>query len=397
MKKSILILIILLVCAIENRPQTDTLLNYLNEADIWKRGMALAKIKQDSLTGFIPVLEEKIFTQTEPLMIKNYLETLDVINAGEIVPITYQFIEMADGFANMHPPADPLEMKVIATEILFKRGDYSTAHYVFELADREYPFNQHSRLIVISMLGRIINELPSHENQAKEILLRALNNSPNTKVRFISLSFLSDKYGPQLIDLYITLGQSDSDWLLRLQAIKSLWAYNYLQLNGFLRDRLISDNQPELREWVGKYLQNWFGEPSDYKHLQDYLPKEPDEATKKGISLELVTFIPPKPDTLNWSGMITKLLSKTDELFQFGWIKNEETRDYYIRKPNAVKEAIENNNATAEACTIINEQLLPKAEQDLKDKLITTEGYKFLHYYTIYIKEEIEKEFGSCQ
>jgi hypothetical protein len=123
MKKQILLLVILLVCAIENKPQIDTLLNYLNDADIWKRGMALAKIKQDSLAGFTPVIEEKIFEQSEPVMIKDYLETLDALNAGEIVPITYQFIEKADDFTNMYPPADPLEMKVIATEILFKRGD----------------------------------------------------------------------------------------------------------------------------------------------------------------------------------------------------------------------------------------------------------------------------------
>ena len=397
MKKPILLLIILLVCAIENKPQVDTLLNYLNDADIWKRGMALAKIKQDNLTGFIPVLEEEIFKQSEPVMIKDFLETLDVLDAGEIVPITYQFIEMADGFADMYPPADPLEMKVIATEILFKRGDYSTAHYVFELAEREYLFNERTRLIVISMLGSIINELPSHENQAKEMLLQALNNSPNAKVRSMPLSFLSGKYGSQLIGLYVTLSQNDSDWLLRLQAIKSLRASNYIQLNGFLRDRLLSDNQPELREWVGTYLLNWFGEPSDYKYLQDYSPDEPDSATKEGISLELVTFIPPKPASLNWQEMITRLVSYTDELFQYNWIKNEKTRDYYNQKLNSVNEAIENNNPTAESCTIINEQILPQTEQDLKEQTITSEGYKFLHYYTIYIKEEIEKEFGACQ
>jgi hypothetical protein len=55
------------------------------------------------------------------------------------------------------------------------------------------------------------------------------------------------------------------------------------------------------------------------------------------------------------------------------------------------------NKAIPEVCSIIDEQILPRAEQDLKDQLITTEGNEFLHYYTIYIKEGIEKEFGSCQ
>jgi hypothetical protein len=387
MKTTFLLIIILLVCVIESRPQTDTLLNYLNDSDIWKRGMALAKIKQDNLTQFIPVLEEKIFEQSEPVMIKDFLETLDVLNASNIVQITYQFIELADDFDNMYPPADPLKMKVIATEILFKKGDYSTVDYVFELAEREYPFNERTRLIVINMLDKIINELPSHENQAKEMLLQALNNSPNAKVRFMSLSFLSQKYGSQLIDLYVTLSQVDSDWFLRLQSIKCLRAYNYQQLNGFLRDRLLSDNQPELREWVGTYLLNWFGEPSDYKYLQDYLPNEQDEATKEGISLALVTFIPQKPASLNCQEMITKLVSYTTEMFTYGWIADAKTRDYYTSTLNLLNSQIE-RRLYAEACATLNVKLLARIEADLAANKITTEGYKFLHYYCVYIKEE---------
>jgi hypothetical protein len=58
--------------------------------------------------------------------------------------------------------------------------------------------------------------------------------------------------------------------------------------------------------------------------------------------------------------------------------------------------SIKSTRKTEEACSIIDERILPQAELDLQQQLITTEGYRFLHYYTIYIKEEIEDEFGSC-
>ena len=45
---------------------------------------------------------------------------------------------------------------------------------------------------------------------------------------------------------------------------------------------------------------------------------------------------------------------------------------------------------------MIGKSIFPAMEQDLQEELITTEGYKFLFYYTIYIKEEIEEEFGAC-
>ena len=107
-------------------------------------------------------------------------------------------------------------------------------------------------------------------------------------------------------------------------------------------------------------------------------------------------FIPPKPDSLEYEALYENFIIYVDELLQYEGIKNEETRDYYIQKLNAVNEVLKNNSKSEGACAIINDQLLSKTDQDLKNQLITKEDYKFLHCYTIYIKEEIEKEFGNC-
>ncbi|MCL4279729.1 MAG: hypothetical protein KJZ60_08615, partial [Ignavibacteriaceae bacterium] len=41
-----------------------------------------------------------------------------------------------------------------------------------------------------------------------------------------------------------------------------------------------------------------------------------------------------------------------------------------------------------DACSTLNKALLVQIEKDLATNKITTEGYKFLHYYCVYIKEE---------
>jgi hypothetical protein len=83
-------------------------------------------------------------------------------------------------------------------------------------------------------------------------------------------------------------------------------------------------------------------------------------------------------------------------MFGYDWIHNQETRDYYAERLTEVYQSIENTGEISYACSIINERILPQVEQDRAEELITSEGYKFLHYYTIYIKEEIEEVYGSC-
>jgi hypothetical protein len=107
-------------------------------------------------------------------------------------------------------------------------------------------------------------------------------------------------------------------------------------------------------------------------------------------------FIPSKPDTMGWYGLTTRLILYTDEMFGYGWIANEETKDFYVRRLQEIINSIGQTSEKNSACSIINESIVPQVEQDLQKVLITTEGYKFLHYYTMYIKEEIVEEFGPC-
>jgi len=151
-----------------------------------------------------------------------------------------------------------------------------------------------------------------------------------------------------------------------------------------------------LRIGIADSLLFRFGEPSDLKAVIDHQPNDPDETAKSLMGYSINEFIPPKPDSLNCYELCEKLISYTGELFQYGWIRNEETRDYYVQQLAEVNKSIEITGEINDACVIIKDQIIPQVERDLKDELISEEGYKFLHYYTIYIKEDIEEEFGAC-
>jgi len=396
MRKLILIVVISFFCNIDIISQVDPILEDLNDPDIWIREHALSEIRQNDLVEYIPVLSEKVFEQSEPVMIKHFMETLEYLGYEEIGEVAYQFIELSNDFENMFPKADPLEIKVIATEILFNIGDYSTVNYVFDLAEREYPFTQESKPIAVSMLGRIINEVPLFEEDAKDILIQSVINSPNNKIRSLALSIIYEKYGAQNMDLYENVVISDADWSMRAFGFELLHETNYIQLNVLLRGRLVIDIQPELRDWIADYILTWFGEPNDLKFLQDYLPNETDPNASEHISIEISTFIPPKPVGLSLDTMVNNLISYTNEMYQYDWIVDEETTYQYVQNLTAFKEFL-SKGQYEDACKKINEEIPTQIEENFVSELITIEAYKFLHYHTIYISERMEELRGPCE
>ncbi len=305
----------------------------------------------------------------------------------------YELISRADEFANdPEYPSDPLEAKVLATAILIYKEDYSTVEYVFELLNQGEISTD--KMLAIHLLHYIMENVPSYRQEAKNILLGALNIE-DEDIRYYSLLYLAEGFGEEMNEELVENFVNSDDLPTKMMVFKYLCLNNYNELNSLLKQQLELEEEMSLRVDIADSLLFRFGEPSDLKAIIDHQPNDPDETAKSLMAFSIDKFIPPKPDTLNWLELTTKLISYTDELYQYGWIQNEEIRDYYVQQLNAVNEALVNNEIE-EACATINNQILPQSEQDLKEQLITTEGYKFLHYYTIYIKEEIESEFGSC-
>ena len=376
--------------------EVNKLTSLLYSSDVHDRINAAQRIADCNLEELIPLLEERYYDENYLYAAHRILFALAKLDAENLEKITLDFIGNVDNLT-LITPDDPLGSKVYATQILFNLNNYSTIDYIFQIVDRDRPeFNPLTIFLLIEFLSN--NELIRYRNYAKTELENYLNTDEDYVTRSLVLDHLAASYGSRIVDLILDKAYNEQEWILRSTALKSLLNINYENSRSVFYERLQDDPNRDVRwEIADSVLCHW-GEPQDLKKILNYYPNEPDPVVKKDMQYYSTrVFIPPKPEGLSYNDLFFRLISYTDELFQYGWIENEETRDYYIQKLNAVKESIENNNATAEACTIINEQLLPKAEQDLKGELITTEGYKFLHYYTIYIKEEIEKEFGSCQ
>jgi hypothetical protein len=382
MKKTFTILLVILISILAK--SQDPIIQGLDSSDPLVRQKTLAKIEEDSLYEYVPALEERIFNQPAPFLEWEYLLLLEHLKSTNLESIALHFIEIADEFETQFPYKDPLESKVLATRILISLGNYSTIDYIFEIVDRDKPeINQDA----FSSLIAILNDIPEYEEYAKQELLYVTVNNANDFNRFYALKILNAKYGNELIDDYIDYFENSPNLTVRMLGLDLLYKNNYANLQNLLIEHLPLESDWSFRCSIFALILKEFGEPSDLKAVMDYQPNEPNETARSLMSTTIDEFFPPRPASLNWQGMITRLVSYTSEMYTYGWIANAQTRDYYISTLNLLSSQLERGFYT-KACATLNVNLLARIEQDLQNNNITTEGYKFLHYYCVYIKEE---------
>jgi hypothetical protein len=342
----------------------------------------------------IDILHSLIEGQT-PYIQLNYLRILSLLNDGEIIKYCNDFIFRTDIFSTHEYKEDPLEMRVEATKLLMENGNFSTIDYVFEYFDLYKPDFNSLQSDIITLFPLIANKVPSTLNQLENDLDYVFNNSTIGQNRFIALYTFDEIFGDKVLNLALT-GIDDNDYSIRSLSLNMLVNYEYDDLNNLIKERILTDPGRSMRTKMVEFLLNIFGSPSDLKFVIDYQHTEAHPTSKSLMGFYIQKFIPPKPDTLDWNGLTTKLISYTDELFQYGWIANHQTKDFYSKRLEDIISLINQTNEIDSACAIMSDQLLPQAEQDLLEELITTEGYKFLHYYSVYIKDDIKEEFGQC-
>jgi hypothetical protein len=358
----------------------------------------------ENISAMYIIIDQKI-KETMPTIISLYeakspviqilfLKALYIFEYEDIHDLTINFIQNIDSVPIEELNVDPLEAKVEATAILFSLDDYSTYNYIFELINRDGISNLQPA--PFHLLNQIMNNVPGEELNAKQIFLTIWDESLDESFRYYSMFYLAEKYGSAINDKLIDSFINDTDVPVRDQALSYLITFNYNGIQSVLRTRLTLDNDHTMRIAIADTLLNHFGEPTDLKAVIDYQPNEPDETARSLMGYAIDDFIPPKPASLNWSGMITRLVSYTTEMFTYGWIADAKTRDYYITTLNQLNSQLERRLYT-EACATLNVKLLARIETDRTANNITTEGYKFLHYYCEYIKEDFSNTLYPCE
>ena len=180
------------------------------------------------------------------------------------------------------------------------------------------------------------------------------------------------------------------DYTLRMLALEILTKYNYTDLNNLLKVRLVQDPAPTLRTRIADTLLVRFGEPADLKAVEDYQQLEQDETASTLISHSLNEFIPPRPDAaISAFDMANNLISYTNELYSYHWIRTESKYKIYLSSLDTIAKHIQRGLSDA-AIDNIN-KMLSSLEFDYDNTpVVTGEAYKFLHYHLRYIEDTLQ-------
>ncbi len=283
--------------------------------------------------------------------------------------------------------------KLLATRILFANQDYSTYQSIYDLLNNSY---NDANVIVLFSLKSIIENIQTEIENAKQWIVYISDNSDREMMRSLALDILLEKFGDDnnVIDLALDHFDNDQSIMVKFQVFNSLTLLRYLGLKNFYYSNLSLANDPSIRYRIADSLLSIFGEPSDLKTVIDYQPNEPDETARSLIGFSIKEFIPQRLN-VNTSIMIDSLIEYTNELFKYGWISDDENYQDYKSLIEGLKKSYTSSDLK-KMCKNID-TILENTEFQRNTSSLTEEGYKFLHYHTTYIKENIESEFGSCE
>ena len=368
--------------------QQDTILANLDSSDYLVRRSALLKIYNDSLYQYANVLAEKIFQVQEVGMLTEYVRIINYLHHPNAHQIILQFISGADTLCNRKYSRDPLRERVIATGYLINHQDFSTMHYVQEMIDKTRPDYD---IPAFMLLHSIAKKVPEWEQWAKNELIYAATNATDNLFRIYAVTWLLSIYGEEMFPLAVEAARNDPEWGNRDSFIGDLVNNNYTDIHNFLKERLYADPYGTVRWSIADFLINSvYGQPSDYKFVLDYLPTEIDTNTAYSISLDLYYNEIPKPDsTVTALVMTDTLISYNNQLYNYQWITSDSLHSNYSARLQTIRDYIANSNYTSAQTEIDAMKASVEENYNSPSPLLTTEGWKFLHYYLEYIGERI--------
>lgn len=387
MKKIFVIFLLLLQGSIFS--QIDLIIEDLQSEVAYRNVGVVPVIINENLSDAYPYVRDlyeskPIYVQTEFLRVLNHFNDPDVVlRANEILVRLDNLNENEKIYVG-----DRLLEKVFITEILVTRGHFNTINYVFEIINRDGVENINAT--VYNLLESILYKIPEYERQAKNILLEILLNGSDEDRRGITLGILSRKFGAEMIGTLRDKFINDPSALVKYLALQDLILLDRENLHGLLLTKIQANSDWTFELEMIDTLLSIYGTPSDLKLLKDYCEIESNSISKEIISFRINSFTPSNPN-LGAEVLVDSLISYTRQLSGFNWIKDSKNYETYLTELENQKKLI----IKEDKCSVIESinNFLEIVEEHRKAKLLTEEGYKYLHYYETYIKENVEEEF----
>ena len=397
MEKLILIIVLslnYLISAQINEPsayQKSTIINNLDSTTRYKKLNAILDVYDMYVPEAIPKIETDIFKQQQDIA-HWYLICLDKYNSPNFNNIAHRYIDTIANLNYVFEPENINEQKADAIAMLIKKGDYSRVGFLFEYIDMLKPAVASTPFNVLNL---IVENVPEYSEQAKAEFRRIALNSNDDYYAPMSLLFLVDYYGEELIpDLVYIIYNSQLSQMKSI-AYDELEKQNYSDMETITKYLFLNEKDYKLK-WINNLITK-YATPSNYKFIQDnyqniivpeWLPAYREYFQQTKLSNPLYP-----PSFNNLFEQFDYFINLCDSLFNYTWLgdltfSNELKNILTIAKTNL-------QNGDSLACRV-----QVKAFQDLVDnvykdslntdpRFVTIEGWKFLYWNAQYILDRL--------
>jgi len=295
---------------------------------------------------------------------------------------------------------DILTEKVVIANIMFSLNDFSQVSCIFELIDRDSI--QEVSDIVIDPLIKIMQNVPSYSEQAKNKLIDLVYSSNDLFTRSNALIALEKSIGIESLPIILQSFQSDSSDVNRYYILNEfLGKYSEnIDLSGILRERIYTEPAGSLRLRIAKILLYGPGGISNYNFIRNYINDESDEMIKEAITFEVEENIPRlfyEDSTL--IVILDSLISVTNQVHIINWLGDLAFSNELKNILTTAKTNLQNGDSIA--CRVQVKAFQDFVDNVYKDSLnadprfVTIEGWKFLYWNAQYIIDRLPEPLAN--
>jgi hypothetical protein len=369
-------------------PQAAQLIEYLKDENVLVRRRALEIICRGNHTQYLNEVINNMSNESNGEVLSDYLLTLHCLGHHDIT-LVHDFIDKIDDLF----PDSPLEKnrkRVIASYLLLEYDDTSGVENLLESINNsitDIKFHQ------LKSLKLMFNKTPDRRDQVKEVLENIVRYTLHGGYRNIALNYLYTEFGTGSTNFIIDVLQNNSDFAIKMSSADLLVEMKYPGGNALFKNRLLVDPDREFRLDLVEILLKDYGEPSDLKFVLDYIPSETEPISVKLMKLNISDFKPQHLENQTYE-LITKLLNYPDILLDYEWIADTNMRDKYLSLAEQIQIYYKEENFHS-LCESLDE-FISEVQYDYSEKYLSKEGYKFLYYTAVYVKEDVITLSGEC-
>lgn len=295
---------------------------------------------------------------------------------------TYQGIDTTDFYLD----------KSYAITILFDNNDFSYSNYILSLLCCKD--SQYKR--ALSLLYYIINFDMVNSQRAMDLLINAIQNADSPDVRSSALFYYNFIKGKEALPLLINSFLNDKDARVRGRLLNPFFFKEYIspEIETAIRTKIKQEDDARNRREASFILLRNYHNPINYKIISELEKVETDPFTKRFLKGDIDYYIVRRPSkTLEIKFLIDSLLSYTNQIYDFSWIRDEGYKNQLLSKIQEAQNFL--NSSDSLNCYKQIKSFQTSIQQVYSDsagshpKYVSKDAYKFLYYYPKYILERL--------